>query len=672
MSLIQKPTPEVSTIGKVLTTDGYVISNAAGSADITKVDDFVDENFKFFLSIIGQGFAEGSALKIEGITVSAGSTFSFDFDFLTVEGSKGSNVVSNDSFLLYVEREDGTSETITVASVVKNSADFEKNNADGLKARVSSLNNQNFSYTFDTAGTYEVTLLVLDHKAFGGNTIVSVDNFQVDGEALLPEESSPNGGDPLLPEEPSPITIVDEGILPKEPSPNGIGDPLLPEEPSPITIVDEGILPEEPSPNGIGDPLLPEEPSPITIVDEGILPEEPSLIGIGDASWYGEFDEISPTEGDSQYLITNGLGSVSAQELKAFAPGIDLTVTGEDAKEFLGGSAVSLDLIVTETNQELIFDYNFLVMWDWPDYLGYTFQLNDHFVMHVESADGTVSETVTLFSRFENNEDLVAKPTKNAAMQGGNFHFHTGYQEGSYTFSTAGTYDITFAVLTNHNMLEYESGVLIDNIRIGDAISPEQLPPVAEEEEWTWTPIGIGDASFYGEFDGISPAKGDSQYAITTYLGSKTASEVKNFSIKDNIVAGTGIDLTPTEEYAKEFINGSGVSFDIVVEANQQLIFDYNFLTNEYPGELFYNDSLLLHVESADGTIFETVTLASVVQNGEDLVAKQTGDFQCHTGYQQGSYTFSTAGTYDITFAVFNAGDEILDSAALLDNIQLI
>ena len=176
------------------------------------------------------------------------------------------------------------------------------------------------------------------------------------------------------------------------------------------------------------------------------------------------------------------------------------------------------------------------------------------------------------------------------------------------------------------------------------------------------SPIGIGDASFQGEFDGINPTEGDSQYLITTGLISVSAAEIVTFA--------PGIDITPLEN-AGEFIEGSAVPLEpIVAEANQQLTFDYNFLTNEYPNS-FYNDSFLLHVASADGTVSETVTLASIVQNEEDLV-ERAGDFNFHTGYQQGSYTFSTAGTYDITFAVVDAGDNWVDSAALVDNFQLI
>ena len=351
MTLIQsfELPPGVSFIGNLGISEAgtYVISNGARSVHLTAVENFTDQNVDFSPSQGGL-FTEGSALKIGGITVSAGSSFSFNYDFLTQEYGE---YYFNDSFLLYVESEDASvSLTLPVASIAHNAASFGFDS--DFQSGPNSLTDQTLSFSFVRAGTYEVTLVVLDSGDTGYDSTVSVDNFQLNGEAILPD------------------------------APSGINS-------------------------------------------------------AGDASVQGEFAGISPREGNFQYLITTGEASALA---------------GKDAEDFTEGSGVHLEGIEASAGQKLTFDYNFLTNESPnPSY-------NDSLVLSVGSADGTVSETVTLASVVQNQEDLVA-------LTGGTFASHTGYQEGSYTFSTAGTYHITFLVFDAGDT-QIDSAALLDNIQL--------------------------------------------------------------------------------------------------------------------------------------------------------------------------------------------------------------
>jgi hypothetical protein len=99
----------------------------------------------------------------------------------------------------------------------------------------------------------------------------------------------------------------------------------------------------------------------------------------------------------------------------------------------------------------------------------------------------------------------------------------------------------------------------------------------------------------------------------------------------------------------------------ITVAAGDVLSFDYNFLTSEGTASPF-NDFGFISISSG--------VLSEVADTNSSFVPF-TGEFGLQTGYGTYSYTFTTAGTYNIAVGVMDVGDTVADSALLVDNFVL-
>ncbi len=170
-----------------------------------------------------------------------------------------------------------------------------------------------------------------------------------------------------------------------------------------------------------------------------------------------------------------------------------------------------------------------------------------------------------------------------------------------------------------------------------------------------WSGLGSGHAA--DATIGVTPTEGTYQaYIETTGNYSAAATDVDAaMGVDDATVVALGAG-PPT--------NGTGMWQNITVAAGDTLSFDWNFLTDELDEDPIYNDFGFFTIS---GSAF---LLASRGGSTYDMVSPPAG-FDGQTGWATQSYTFSSAGTYTLGFAVYNVGDAGHNSVLLLDNISI-
>jgi hypothetical protein len=116
--------------------------------------------------------------------------------------------------------------------------------------------------------------------------------------------------------------------------------------------------------------------------------------------------------------------------------------------------------------------------------------------------------------------------------------------------------------------------------------------------------------------------------------------------------------------------NGSAVQQTFFAPAGATLTFDWDFLTNESPGDTTFDDFAFVAITpvTAGGTL---QTLQKVANAGAFGPAPGSTGFGSHTGYHTFSYTFPADATYTLSVGAVNVGDTAVSSAVLLDNAQL-
>jgi hypothetical protein len=172
-----------------------------------------------------------------------------------------------------------------------------------------------------------------------------------------------------------------------------------------------------------------------------------------------------------------------------------------------------------------------------------------------------------------------------------------------------------------------------------------------------WTPIGAAHADTAAI--GVAPPQGTYQGYIdnTGNFSALAPAVVASLGVSGPSIAALGAG-TPT--------TGSAISQDVTVAAGNVLTFDWNFLTDEHNEGVAYNDFAIFTISSAanflasrDSTFF-TLNLASPPPG-----------FDGQTNYATSTYTFPSAGTYKVGFAIFNVGDAGHNSVLLLDSIAI-
>jgi hypothetical protein len=158
---------------------------------------------------------------------------------------------------------------------------------------------------------------------------------------------------------------------------------------------------------------------------------------------------------------------------------------------------------------------------------------------------------------------------------------------------------------------------------------------------------------------GVTPTAGTYQGFIdnTGNFSASAAAVATALGVSGPTIAGLGAG-TPT--------TGSAISQTLTVTAGDVLTFDWNFLTDEHNEGVAYNDFVIYTIDSSafflasrDSTFF---TL--------DLASPPPG-FDGQTHWATESYTFTSSGTFNVGYAVFNVGDAGHDSVLLVDAVSI-
>lgn len=167
----------------------------------------------------------------------------------------------------------------------------------------------------------------------------------------------------------------------------------------------------------------------------------------------------------------------------------------------------------------------------------------------------------------------------------------------------------------------------------------------------------IGNNSIETNELGIDPSEGTYQALISNGAGNSgnavSDGDLETFlglapGIFDNL--GNG-DVT----------EGSAIKQTFTLEAGDVLTFDWNFLTNEEA------------TSESDFAFFSLTSLTTELADADSpsLIETSTEDFSLETGYQTTSIGISESGTYTLSLGVVDVGDDSVDSALLVDDIQI-
>jgi hypothetical protein len=172
----------------------------------------------------------------------------------------------------------------------------------------------------------------------------------------------------------------------------------------------------------------------------------------------------------------------------------------------------------------------------------------------------------------------------------------------------------------------------------------------------------IGDTSIKMQDFGVTPTDGFFQALITNgdsaSGGSVEESDLEEFlNLAPGVLDGLGNgDVT----------EGSAIKQTFTAEAGDILTFDWNFLTNEATPSNF-NDFAFFSITPFTIELADTTSPLFIGTLDPD----PEPDFSQQTGYQTTSIAISEPGTYTLSFGVADVGDDFVDSALLLDNIQV-
>ncbi|MBD2255012.1 PEP-CTERM sorting domain-containing protein [Nostoc parmelioides] len=158
-----------------------------------------------------------------------------------------------------------------------------------------------------------------------------------------------------------------------------------------------------------------------------------------------------------------------------------------------------------------------------------------------------------------------------------------------------------------------------------------------------------GQATVEGSSFNVAPADGTYQAVLET-LQDETGISSSDLETFLGLSSGS---LTGSVE-------GSAIKQTITVNAGDVLTFYWNFLTDEVSADPDFNDFAFFSVSNInqlantyDATVFSFSRLAQ------------------QTGYQPYTYNFTTAGIYTLGFGVIDVGDTTVNSALLVDNVEL-
>lgn len=171
-----------------------------------------------------------------------------------------------------------------------------------------------------------------------------------------------------------------------------------------------------------------------------------------------------------------------------------------------------------------------------------------------------------------------------------------------------------------------------------------------------WTTAG--DTSVQDSGFGVTPTDGNYQAALQT-LADTTGVSASNLESFLGLSSGTLTNSGATE--------GSAIQQTIGANTGDVLSFDYNFLTDEVPGNSDFNDFAFFTLNNNFISLADTLS--------PELFSPSFSSFAAETGYQSFSYTFTNSGTYTLGFGVVDVdntggGDTGVNSGLLVDNVK--
>jgi hypothetical protein len=171
-----------------------------------------------------------------------------------------------------------------------------------------------------------------------------------------------------------------------------------------------------------------------------------------------------------------------------------------------------------------------------------------------------------------------------------------------------------------------------------------------------WTTVG--DTSVQDSGFGVTPTDGNYQAALQT-LANTTGVSASNLESFLGLSSGTLTNSGATE--------GSAIQQTIGANTGDVLSFDYNFLTDEVPGNSDFNDFAFFTLNNNFISLADTLS--------PELFSPSFSSFAAETGYQSFSYTFTNSGTYTLGFGGVDVdntggGDTGVNSGLLVDNVK--
>ncbi|MHC5916737.1 MAG: PEP-CTERM sorting domain-containing protein [Nostoc sp.] len=162
--------------------------------------------------------------------------------------------------------------------------------------------------------------------------------------------------------------------------------------------------------------------------------------------------------------------------------------------------------------------------------------------------------------------------------------------------------------------------------------------------------ITTGQATVEDSSFGVTPTDGNYQSILETLNDSTgvSGSDLETF-----------LELSPGSLGAEE---GTAIKQTVNINAGDILTFDWNFLTDQDP-DATYNDFAFFSLGNITNQLADT--------NSPFTIFTSFSRLSKETGYQPYSYKFQIAGTYTLGFGVVDIGDDTVNSALLVDNIQL-
>ena len=179
-----------------------------------------------------------------------------------------------------------------------------------------------------------------------------------------------------------------------------------------------------------------------------------------------------------------------------------------------------------------------------------------------------------------------------------------------------------------------------------------------------WASVGPNSAVPDGTINGYNATSGSEYAFLNTGIGAQSV------ATQDIVLGSIGIGPGYIASNFPNAMEGSLLFQIFTLDLNcNTLNFDWNFLTNETPPSQAWNDFAFAHLFDSGMSLTNSVSLDTF----SAFPGSGGPEFSHSTGWQSVSFTGLTGGNTDtLVFGVFDAGDTVVDSALLIDNVHCV